>query len=244
MSRPRAGRDEASAGGVRVCTYHGTPCPTRLFPVSLRLPPSPGRRLRRLRRRAARTLTGHPALDIPLLATGHGQRTGRHVLRDHRPGGGVRTVPDRDRSHKHVVRTRPAVRPDRRVMLVLSVVVHEHARRTDVRSTHRSSRHPHTTDAEPSSPHRSRRSSSPRTYRSCPSRPAAYPDADTRTAPPTRPRPTSAPSATVLSTRAPAPTPVSFSRRVRTDLRALAQMRRARAAAYPDAPPRPARTSP
>src|SRR5438105_2666653 len=97
-----------------VCPSHGTPRATSSCTAGIQQMSSLAalivlpRPLRRLRGRTPRTLTGHPALDIPLLTTGDSQRTGRHILSDHRTGGGIGTIPDCDRSHEHIVRARLA----------------------------------------------------------------------------------------------------------------------------------------
>ena len=74
----------------------------------------------------------HPACHVALPGAPHAQRTGRHVLDDHRTGRGVGAVADRDRRHEHVVGPGPGVVADHRAVLVHAVVVDEHGGRADV----------------------------------------------------------------------------------------------------------------
>ncbi len=127
-----------------------------------------------------------PALDVALAATANGERPGRDVLDDHRPGRGVGAVAHGHRRDQHRVAADPHVVADDRRVLGLPVVVGEDRGRADVRCAPRSSRPLHKRGAEPSNPHRPPRSSSRRSRRPWPRAQAGCPGAGRYRAQPSR----------------------------------------------------------
>ena len=93
----------------------------------------PGSAARRARTPVPGPLPLHPPGRGVLPAAGDAERSGRHVLGDHRTGRGVRPVPDAQRRHQHGVRADAHVIAHRGAVLGHPVVVHEDRGRADVR---------------------------------------------------------------------------------------------------------------